>query len=87
MRAAGVVPAFREIHPLSPGVVAFPTVLKNAVLYSFSSESLDATDVDIEDSITKAHLHFRLGAQRGAVLLLQRPDGKLLGSYGVNNDQ
>lgn len=84
MSVAGAVPAFRQIHPLSPGVLAFPTVLKDAILYSFSSESMDDSDVDIEDSITKAHLHFRLGAQRGAVLLLQRSDGKVLGSYGID---
>ena len=83
MHVAGVVRAFRQIQPLSPGVLAFPTVLKNAVLYSFSSEALDNSDVDIEDSITKAHIHFNLRAQRGAILLLQRPDGKLLGSYGI----
>jgi len=83
MQTAGVSPAFRQIHPLSPGVLAFPTVLPDAVLYSFSSESLDGSDVDIEDSITKAHLHFHLGAQRGAVVLLNRPDGKVLASYGI----
>jgi hypothetical protein len=83
MQVAGVSPAFKQIHPLSPGVLAFPTVLPDAVLYSFSSEALDATDVDIEDSITKAHIHFHLGAQRGAILLLHRPDGKILGSYGI----
>jgi hypothetical protein len=83
MNKAGVDPSFRQIRPLSPGVLAFPTVLKDAVLYSFSSESLDDADVDIEDSITKARLRFHLAAQRGAVLLLRRPDGKVLASYGV----
>ena len=83
LKQAGVVPAFRQIHPLSPGVLAFPTVLKDAVLYSFSSESLQDSDVDLEDSLTKAHLHFRLASERGAVLLLRRPDGKVLASYGI----
>jgi hypothetical protein len=83
MNRAGVAPAFRQLHPLPPGILAFPTVLKDAVLYSFSSEALDDANVDLEDSITKAHVHFRLAAQRGAILLLRRPDGKVLGSYGV----
>jgi hypothetical protein len=83
MNKAGVRPAFRPVHPLSPAVLAFPTVLKGAVLYSFSSESLDDADVDIEDSLTGAHLHFTLASQRGAVVLLRRPDGKVLGSYGI----
>jgi len=82
---AGVEPAFRAVQPLSAGVLAFPTVLKDAVLYSFSSESLDDTDVNIEDAITGAHMHFSLAAQRGAVILLSRPDGKVLASYGVES--
>lgn len=80
---AGVLPVFRQIQPLSPGVLAFPTVLQNAVLYSFSSESLEDVTVDIEDSVTHARIHFRLPAQRGALLLLRRPDGAWLSSYGV----
>jgi len=84
MRVAGVAPSFREIHPLSPGVLAYPTLLKDAILYSFSSESLDDADVDIEDNLTKAPLHFTLLGRRGAVLLLQRSDGKVIASYGAN---
>ncbi len=87
LTAVGVSPVFKQIHPLSPGILAFPTVLKDAVLYSFSSESLDDTDVDIEDSTTKAHLHFRLAAQRGAVILLRRTDGRWLSAYGLETTQ
>jgi hypothetical protein len=82
---AGVAPAYLQIHPLSPGVLAFPTVLKDAVLYSFSSESMDDREVDIKDRITGANLHFNLAAQRGAVVLLDRATGKVLASYGVES--
>jgi hypothetical protein len=84
MRAAGIAPAFREIEPLSPGVLAFATVLKDAVLYSFSAETFASQNIDIEDAITHARLHFRLGAQRGAVVLLDRASGAVLAEYGVN---
>ncbi len=87
LTTAEVAPSFRQAHPLSPGVLAFPTVLKDAVLYSFSSESLDDSEIDIEDAITHAHIHFRLASQRGAVLLLRRSDGKWLASYGVKRTQ
>jgi hypothetical protein len=79
---AGVTPAFREMSPLSPGVLAFPTMLENAVLYSFSNESLDAQTVDITDEITHAHIHFILQPQRGAMLLLDRKTGTVLARYG-----
>ena len=80
---AGVAPAYRQLQPLSPGVLALPTVLPEAVLYSFSSESFDPAEVDLEDALTHARIHFRLPPQRGAMLLLHRPDGKPLASYGI----
>ncbi len=83
LEVAGVAPAYTQVHPLSPGVLAFPTVLKSAVLYSFSSESMDDQEVDIKDGVTGAELHFLLPAQRGAVVLLDRASGKVLASYGV----
>jgi hypothetical protein len=78
---AGVKPAFREVEPLSPAVLAFPTVLDDAEVYSFSNESLDPQAVNIVDALTGAHIHFAMQAQRGAVLLLDRK-GAALASYG-----
>src|SRR5271155_2674527 len=40
LKTAGVKAAFEALHPLSPRVLGFPTILSDAVLYSFSSESL-----------------------------------------------
>jgi len=80
---AQVRPAFKEDSPLSPGVLAFPTVLEHAVLYSFSNESFDDQPVDIEDSLSGAHLRFTLPAQRGAAILLDRKNGSVLSSYGA----
>lgn len=82
MQQAGIAPAFREIEPLSPGVLAFATVLKDAVLYSFSAETFGNQNVDLEDATTHARLHFMLGAQRGAVVLLDRKTGRMLAEYG-----
>jgi len=78
---AGLKPAFREVEQLSPAVLAFPTVLDDAEIYSFSNESLDPQTVDIVDALTGAHIHFEMQAQRGAVLLLDRK-GAALSSYG-----
>ncbi len=81
LEEAGVKPAFREVEPLSPAVLAFPTVLNDAEIYSFSNESLDAQTVNIVDALTGAHIHFTMQAQRGAALLLNR-QGAVLSSYG-----
>lgn len=78
---AGIKPVFRELQPLARSVLAFPTVLDNAVLYSFSNESADAQMVDIADATTGVHIRFTMKPQRGAALLLSR-EGKVLSSYG-----
>jgi hypothetical protein len=78
---AGVKAAFKEVAPLSPAVLAFPTVLADGELYSFSNESMDAQMVDIVDALTGAHIHFTMQGQRGAALLLDRK-GAVLSSYG-----
>jgi len=83
LKFAGVAPALREIAPLSPAVLAFATVLDDAVLYSFSNESLDDQPVNIEDAITHAPLRFTLPAQRGTAILLRKSDGAVLAGYGV----
>jgi hypothetical protein len=70
----------KDEHPLSPGVLAFPTMLKDAVLYSFSSESLNDQQVDLRDNLTGAHMMLQLPAQRGAAMLLRRSDGHVLAS-------
>ncbi len=77
---AGVKPSLDGA--LSPGVLAFPTVLEDAVLYSFSNESLDDQPVDIRDAVSGAHLKFELPAQRGAAILLDRKNGSVLAAYG-----
>jgi hypothetical protein len=83
MGIAEIRAAFREIEPLSPGVLAFPTMMKDAVLYSFSNESLKDEAVDIADAVTKGRVHFTLEAQRAALVLLNRADGKVLTEYGT----
>jgi hypothetical protein len=80
LEEAGVKAAFKQVAPLSDAVLAFPTVLEDGELYSFSNESMDAQPVDIVDTLTGAHIHFTMQAQRAATLLLDR-QGKVLSSY------
>ena len=82
LKTAGVKAAFEALHPLSPRVLGFPTILSDAVLHSFSSESLQNQQVDLHDNLTGARLKFELPAQRGAALLLRRSDGAVLAAYG-----
>jgi hypothetical protein len=81
LEMADVKPVFKELAPLSPAVLAFPTVLMGAEIYSFSNESDDVQTVDIEDALSGAHIHFTMEPQRGAALLLNH-QGVVLSSYG-----
>jgi hypothetical protein len=87
MRVAGVASSFRAIRPLSSGVAAIPTVLKNAVLYSFASDSFRDEPVDLVDAYTGARIRFTLLAQHGALLLFRKSDGKLVASYGAGQTE
>jgi hypothetical protein len=88
LATAHVQTPYQQTAVLDPGVLAYPTVLRDvtsespgAVLYSFSNESMDAQPVSLRDSVTGAHILFTLQPQRGAALLLDR-QGVVLASYG-----
>ena len=81
LNEAGVKAAFREVHPLAQSTLAFPTVLDDAVLYSFSNESASPSLVDLVDAITGARIQFVIPPQHGAALLLDL-QGHVLASYG-----
>jgi hypothetical protein len=81
LKEAGVRPSFREVEPLSDAVLAYPTELPEAELYSFSNESDQTHVVDLDDARTGAHIHFTMERQRGALLLLSAK-GEVMASYG-----
>ncbi len=87
MRLAGVELPFRAIRPLSSGVAAIPTVLKNAVLYSFASDSFRDEPIDLVDAGTGTRIRFTLRAQHGALLLIRKGDGKVVASYGTGQTE
>jgi hypothetical protein len=84
LKQAEIPPSFRGT--LSPGVLAFPTVLEDAVLYSFSNESLEDQSVDIQDTVSGGRLKFTLAAQRGGLVLLSKKGGKVLAASGAVQD-
>ena len=81
LQEAKLPPVFQEVSPLSSAVLAFPTQLDDAQLYSFSNESASDQTIDITDARSHAHIRFTLGAQHGAALLLDL-QGRPLASYG-----
>ncbi|HXW57585.1 MAG TPA: hypothetical protein VEJ67_17670 [Candidatus Cybelea sp.] len=66
----------------SPGVLIYPTILQNSVLYVMVSETDQDSDLDLTDRTTGAELKLRLPAQRAAIALLGKPSGAVIAKYG-----
>jgi hypothetical protein len=81
LRRAGVEPPY-EAKQLSLGVLARPTVLENAVLYLFMSESGRDEPIDVRDKLTGMEIKFTLPEQRAALVLLDRNTGRVMAKYG-----
>ncbi|MDE3135235.1 MAG: hypothetical protein KGL59_01560 [Acidobacteriota bacterium] len=77
----GVRPRFTGQFP-STGVLIRPEIFSRAVLYLFDSESDSAQPIDIRDNATGAEIKFVLPAQASRLILLSKPDGKVIARYG-----
>jgi hypothetical protein len=73
---------FESKSALPSGILVYPTVLADAVLYVIVSERVDDTDVDLTDRLTGGRLTLHLRAQRAALALLRKTDGARVAAYG-----
>ncbi|MGD2152438.1 MAG: cellulase family glycosylhydrolase [Gemmatimonadales bacterium] len=80
LAAANVEPVFR-VERVDPGVLIYPAVYREAVLYGIVSELGSATDVRLTHVETETPLQVALPAGRAALALLGRSDGRTLGRY------
>ncbi len=82
LKKAGLEPAFETEHELSPGVLVYPTVLQDAVMYVVVSEDATDSDINIKDKLTGAQLKFKLPSQRAALAIVSKKDGAVVAKYG-----
>lgn len=71
-----------ELRQPAPGVLIYPTVLQDSVLYVMESESADDMKIDLRDRLTGARLDLTLPSQRAAMALIRRSDGAIIAKYG-----
>ncbi|HET7749619.1 MAG TPA: hypothetical protein VFK81_09580, partial [Terriglobales bacterium] len=71
-----------ELRQPAPGVLIYPTVLQDSVLYVLESESAEPVKVDLRDRLTGARLALTLPSQRAALALIRKSDGAILAKYG-----
>ena len=78
----GVQPLFELKSPRVHGVLIYPTILQDSVLYVMVSETDQDADVDLIDKTSGAELKLRLPAQRAAMAVIRKSDGAITAKYG-----
>jgi hypothetical protein len=79
---SGITPMYEVQATLSPGVLIFPTVLADSILYVITSESASDTNVDLRDKLTGAHVSVPLAGQRAALVLIGKGSKSVIAKYG-----
>jgi hypothetical protein len=80
LAAANIEPLFSLERP-DPGILIYPAVYREAVLYGMVSELGSATDVRLTHAESGGSLEMRLPPGRAALALVNRRDGRTLGRY------
>jgi hypothetical protein len=77
-----VAPLYDVQGPVSAGVLIFPIVLEDAVLYIMASESAEDAQIDLRDKTTGAFLKLKLAGQRAAMAVVSRKSREVVARYG-----
>jgi hypothetical protein len=78
----GLKPAFELQSSVSPGVLIYPTLLQDSVMYIMVSDSADDEQIDLRDNLTGARLALRLPGQHAAIALIGLQSKQVIVRYG-----
>ena len=73
---------FSLLTPVPPGVLVFPTVMADSVLYVIVSDSDQDAAINIRDQATGAPLVLRLPAQHVAIAVIGKTERRVVAKYG-----
>ena len=77
-----LAPSFTVQSPLPSGVLVFPTVLPDSVMYVFVSDTATDSAISLRDQATGASLTFNLPAQHAAIAVIGKKEKKVVAKYG-----
>jgi hypothetical protein len=77
-----ITPIFTQESPLPPGVLAFPIVLADSVLYVFVSDAASDAAISLRDQATGVPLAFTLPAEHAAIAVVSKKEKKIVAKYG-----
>ena len=78
----GIASLFDSTAPVPAGVLIFPVVLEDSVLYVMASESASGAAIDIRDRATGARVRFTLAGQRAAMAVVGKREKAVVAKYG-----
>jgi len=77
-----LTPMFTQQSPLPPGVLVFPAVLADSVLYVMISDAAIDTSINVRDQSTGVSLAFTLPAEHAAIAIVGKKEKKVIAKYG-----
>jgi len=78
----GIQPQFELAIPLSPGVMAYPIMLEDCVLYVFVSDNAENASIDLHDKATDVRINLNLPAEHAALALIGKKEKTVIAKYG-----
>ncbi len=79
---AKVEAAFELLTPLTPGVLVYPIVLEDVVMYILISDDAEDAKIDLRDKQTGAKLTLPLAAQHAAIAVIDKSKKSIVAKYG-----
>jgi hypothetical protein len=77
-----IAPPFTALAPVAAGVLVFPTVLADSILYVVVSDYDQDTAINIRDQATGTPLTFHLPALHAAIAVIGKKDRRVVAKYG-----
>jgi hypothetical protein len=78
----GISPMFDLPAQLSPGVLIYPTVLDDSVMYVMISDAAEDAKIDLRDKTTGARLTLQLPPQHAAIAVIGKKEKTVVAKYG-----
>jgi hypothetical protein len=78
----GLASPFELKSAPAPGVLIYPMILQDSILYVMVSERDRDYDLDVVDKTSKAELKLHLPAEHAAMALIRKSDGAITAKYG-----
>ena len=68
----GITPAYDLMAPLADGVLVYPTILGDSVMYIMISDAAEDCQIDLRDKLTGARIALQLSAQHAAIFIVSK---------------